>query len=364
MEAANSNLTLKHKIIDDTTKNTPVIQKLSKFYTEHDSIYLKEEDQQSYESPLLERLRYNLGIETQGLTALTMIFTPATGEELYAELDGKVNAINDQGTPNIYGEIEISPRSYYNFFKRFDATGKLKFVGRWDNPELDIHATHEDYRQAPQELAEETKSLAQTNLPSTQQTTEQKVIVELKIGGTRFEPKLTMAMKVQLKPGEEPVDWSTQAKGGDVQSDAIAFIITGKFRDQLTRKEQQEFTDLGSAAGTSVASSLLSSIFSDVLKKEFPFILRTEVSYRGGSIQEGTSLNVSATAFKGHLRVGGKILNDIGNTNVSYQLSLGDFLNYLKLRNLYLEIQRKVESANPEDKKLTNEARIFYRFSF
>ena len=364
MEAANSNLTLKHKIIDDTTKNTPVIQKLSKFYTEHDSIYLKEEDQQSYESPLLERLRYNLGIETQGLTALTMIFTPATGEELYAELDGKVNAINDQGTPNIYGEIEISPRSYYNFFKRFDATGKLKFVGRWDNPELDIHATHEGYRQAPQELADETKSLAQTNIPSTQQTTEQKVIVELKIGGTRFEPKLTMAMKVQLKPGEEPIDWSTQTKGGDVQSDAIAFIITGKFRDQLTRKEQQEFTDLGSAAGTSVASSLLSSIFSDVLKKEFPFILRTEVSYRGGSIQEGTSLNVSATAFKGHLRVGGKILNDIGNTNVSYQLSLGDFLNYLKLRNLYLEIQRKVEGANPEDKKLTNEARIFYRFSF
>jgi hypothetical protein len=363
IETANANLSLRYIVIDDTSKKDRANERISKFYSENDSNKGSNfRPDEIHTSPLLDRLRYNLSIETRGLTALTMIFTPATGEELYAELDGKINAVNDDGTPNLYGSIEISSRSYYNFFKRFDATGKLKFVGKWDNPELDIQATYEGYRQTPQASISENTSAEQSSSTSTQQSTEQKVIVELKIAGTRFEPKLTMSMKVQLKPGEVPVDWAS--KGGDVQSDAISFIVTGKFRDQLTSKEQQDFTNLGSVTGTSVASSLLSSIFSDVLKREFPYIRRVEVSYLGGNFQAGTSVNVSATAFKGYLRVGGRILNDIGNTNVSYQLSLGEFFNYLRIRNLYLEILRKVEGDNPEDKKLTNEARIFYRFSF
>jgi hypothetical protein len=364
-ETANSDLTLRYVVIDDTTKQEKAGQKISKFYSEIDSAEASaEKNGEIREYSLIDRLRYNLSIETRGLTALTMVFTPTTGEELYAELDGKINAINDQGIPNLYGVIEISPRSYYNFFKRFDATGKLKFVGNWNNPELDINATYEGYRQITQTTTTENAPIEQTNLSAAQLSTEQKVIVELKIGGTRFEPKLTMSMKVQSRTDENPVDWASEAKGGDVQSDAISFIITGKFRDQLTSKEQQDFTNLGSATGTSVASSLLSSIFSDVLKREFPSIRRVEVSYQGGNFQAGTSLNVSATAFKGHLRVGGRIFNDLGNTNVSYQLSLGEFLNSVKIRNLYLEILRKVEGDNPDDKKLTNEARIFYKFSF
>ena len=355
-----SSYSLRQVVVDDTTKKLQEEQKISRFFMDPDMS--GEQLQTSTESPLIDRLRYNLNIETRGPTVLTMIFTPTTGEELYAELEGNVNAINEEGKPTIYGTIEVTPRSYYNFFKRFDANGKLRFIGQWNNPELDIQASYEGYKQeseTPSALSSESQSPLSSQSPK-----EQKIIVELNITGTRYEPKLALGMKVQLKPGDEPVDWSTQAKGGDVQSDAISFIITGKFRNELTSREQQEFTDIGSSTGTSVASSFVSSIFSDVLKQEFPFIRRADISYRGGSFQEGTSVNVTATVLTGYLRAGGKILNDIGNMNLSYQLNIGDVFKSPSIRNLYLEIQRKVEGDTPEDKKLTNEARLFYKFSF
>jgi hypothetical protein len=361
-ESINQNLTLRYRAIDDTTRIPIATVPVSRYFAETDSI--DEQTNRTVESPILDRLRYNLNVETRGPTALTMIFTPATGEELYAELDGKASVINEQGTPNIYGEIDVSPRSYYNFFKHFDAKGKLKFVGQWNNPELDIQATYEGYKQETIQPTTDQKTIEPTTPSVTSQPTEQKIIVTLVISGTRMEPKLAMTMKIQKRPGEDPVDFTSHAKGGDVQSNALAFIITGKFRDELTSRDQQEFTSLGSATGTSVASNLLSSILSEVLKREFPFIRRADVTYRGGSVQEGTSINVTATVGKGSLRLGGTILQDIGNTNVSYQLNVGDLLNIPTIRNLYIEIQRKVEGDNAEDKKLTNEARVFYRFSF
>ena len=353
----NSQLLLNYIVIDDTSKKPAGQRQTSKFYEKADTFAVTQgASPDSYRRTpgdilFIDRLRYNLTIETHGTTAIKMIFTPATNEELYAELEGQATAVNDDGTPKIYGDIEVSPRSYYNFIKKFDATGKLKFVGQWDNPELDIQAQYEDFGQVP------TGDTLQ----------QQKVIVDLDITGTRYEPKLVMGMKVQLRPEDDPVDWSTKAKGGDVQSDAISFIVTGKFRDQLTSRDQQQIGTLGSATGTVAASNLVSGILSDFVRHEFPFIRSAGLSYQGGDFQQGANVDVSATLYKGRLRVGGKILNDLGNANVSYLVSLGDVLNSTTIRNLFIEFQRRVEGenpSNPDDKKLTNEARLYYRFSF
>jgi hypothetical protein len=176
-------------------------------------------------------------------------------------------------------------------------------------------------------------------------------------------------MKVETEPGKPPIDWSTQAKGGDIQSDAISFILTGKFRDELTSQEKANLlTDVGPSAGSSVVSgftsNLLSGILTDYLRQEFPFIRSAEVTYNGGNIQEGAELRLSGEAFKGYWRFGGRILNKIGNANVSYQLNLGDVFNTTSIRNLFLELERKVEGTEYSEDKITNAARIYYRFSF
>jgi hypothetical protein len=292
-----------------------------------------------------------------------MIFTPTTNEELYAEMEGKVTAINNNGTATIYNEISVTSRSYYNFFKRFDARGKLNFVGPWDNPELNIRATYEGYRQLPTQRP--TGVAVEGPVQTLDTRPEQKVIVELHITGTRYEPKLTMGMKVQIEPGREPENWASYAKGGDIQSDAISFIITGKFRDDLTSSERDNLaSNFGSAGVSGFTSSLLSGIFTDFLRKEFSFIRNAEISYQGGNIGSSADVRVSGAAVKGYFRVGGKILNDLGNANVSYQTSVGDFFNTTSIRNLFIELERRVEGDYTEDRRVTNNARLYYRFSF
>lgn len=349
-EANEKSTTLQYVMIDDTSKPVaPSEEKPRRFFTITTPVEQAGPKPEMAEPALLERLRYNLVIETKGTTAIRMIFTPATSEELYAELEGKLNAVNERGTPSIYGDIEITRRSYYTFFKKFDATGKLRFYGPWDNPELDINATYQSIRSVD--------------------SIQQPVRVELHITGTRYEPRLDMAMKIQLERGGEWVDWSTQARGGDVQSDAISFILTNKFKDDLTSREragiQSSFVSTtGGSMVSGFTSTLLSGIFDDFVKKEFPFIRSVEVSYGGGNIQEGADVRLSGEAFKGYFRFGGKILNNVGNANVSYLLSLGDVFSAPAIRNLFLQLERRVETDVDERDKETKEARLYYRFSF
>jgi hypothetical protein len=349
---------LNYVLVDDTTKTTHDTLTFSrKFYRVQDTTSSSPEERKIRRAKpsFVDRLRYNLGIDTKGTTAIKMIFTPSTNEELYAELEGKVTAINDRGAATIYGEITVLPRSYYNFFKRFDATGSLRFVGPWDNPVLDIDATYESYAQAQ-------NTLGQSAANDEQRSVEQKVIVKLKITGTRYEPKLAMTMQIQKDPSSIAEEYTS----GDVQSDAISFILTGKFRDKLSSAERENIaTSFGSAGVSGLTSGLMSSIFTDFLRQEFPFIRSAEVSYGGGSLQESANLRLSGEAFNGYFRFGGKILNDINNANVSYQLSLGRMLNVQSIRNLFIELERKVEGSDlTEDKKLTNNARLYYRISF
>ncbi|HMD14081.1 MAG TPA: translocation/assembly module TamB domain-containing protein, partial [Bacteroidota bacterium] len=112
-----NNLILPYIVIDDTTKINSGQEKLSKFYAVDDSSSDSHQYTAIKASPLLDRLRYNLNIETKGLTVVRMIFNPTTNQELYAELEGKITAVNNTGTPSIYGEIEIGSRSYYTFVK-------------------------------------------------------------------------------------------------------------------------------------------------------------------------------------------------------------------------------------------------------
>ena len=356
-------LALNHYIIDDTSKikgDTTVIH-ISKFFSGNGFQETEPRQQEKSQAiSLIDRLRYNLTIETQGTAAIKMIFTPATNEELYAELEGHASVINSQGTTNVYGDITVLPRSYYNFFHRFDANGTIKFVGPWDNPELKVIAKYEG-RNTGSLVLDPSKEATTSSLETTTPLSDQRVIVLLDITGTRYEPKLSMSMKVQ-RPGttgdENLVDWS-----GDVQSDAISFILTGKFRDDLSTGEQQNIASaVGSTAGSGLTSNYLSGILTDVLRREFPFIRTAEFSYAGGN----PNVRVTGDVLHGRFQVGGNIQNEEGRSkfdpNVSYQVSIGDITNNRSLRNLFIELQRR--EANFNDDKKTYETRIYYRFSF
>lgn len=302
-------------------------------------------------SRFLNGLTYDLALSTKGTTNIRMIFNPTTNEELYAELDGKIYIQRYSNRNYFIGEISISDRSYYNFFKKFEAAGKLKFIGDPNNPELDIKATYTGFRQVQ---------------ASPQDTTiiDQKVIIGLDITGTRLEPNLKMSIKIDDK------DYNELIQSGDLQSDAISFLFTNKFKDDLTNKEKSEIiAGIGTSAGKSIiagaTSTMLSGILTDFLRKEFGFIRTAEVTYAGGSLQQSADLRLSGQIFNAYWRFGGKIFDDINNANVSFILNFGDVFNSPKVKNFFLELERKVDGRDYGiDKKLTNSAKIYYKWSF
>jgi hypothetical protein len=345
-----SELSIPIAVIDDTTKATPVPERPSevRYFGAQAVGPLRPVSINNTGLPtksFLDGVHYDLVVESSGgNTEIRMIFFTATGEELAANISGKVS-ITEDGKRWI-GDMTVD-RASYNFYKRFEADGKLRYTGDFLNPELDIKAEYQGTRTRQDSSKTE------------------KVIVNLKITGTRREPKLDISMTI------DDIDYYSYSglKSADVNSDAIQFLIAGTF--PLTQSQKNDIAlTIGSTVGASLvtgATSLLTSNLSDFLRRETGFINSIEFSYGSqGSFGESADIRVSGVAAGGLWRYGGKILNDpFSNANVSILYSFGNIFNRPSLRNFMFELERRVETSTiGQVRAEINSARLFYRFSF
>jgi hypothetical protein len=295
----------------------------------------------------MDGLGYDLDIDASGgNTEIRMIFDPATSEELVAAIDGRFTITGDG--KRWTGELTIN-RAYYNFFKRFDATGSIRYTGDFLNPELNINATYQA-----------TRTVQDTSASSPPQRSE-KVIVTLKISGTRKAPKVEFGMTIN------DVDYYNYSgtTSHDLQTDAISFIVAGNFPLNANQRSDLTTQAQSMALNTTLtgASSVLTEKFSAFLRRQTGIDVNVELNVAG---REATELRLSGTAWNGYWRYGGTILNDpLANANVSILYSFGTIFDNPTLRNLMFELERHVEpSVITNDLKRINSARVFYRFSF
>ena len=299
----------------------------------------------------LDGLRYDLDIEaTGGDTEIRMIFNPISSEELMATIDGKFS-ITEDGRRWL-GDLRVS-RAYYNFYRRFDAEGRIRFTGDFMNPEMDITATYRGSR-----------TVRDTVLGDK----DERVVVTVRITGTRNEPKLAMNLTI------DDVDYSAYQgvnKSNDVQSDAIGFIIYGSF--PLTTVQRGDVSaEVEKTLRKSLltgASSLLTGTLSEFLRSQTGFISSVELDFNAKTGRsESADIRLSGQAWSGYWRYGGQILDDpLGNANFSVLYSFGSIFQKPSLRNLMMELESKVERGTfgqANDLRRTNSARMFYRFSF
>lgn len=343
------------RVVDDTvTATTPHSRTLATQYfevdTESDRPDARDADVQQPSKSFVDGIRYDLDIECAGgNTQIKMVFNSATSEELLGNINGKFS-ITEDGKRWI-GTLTID-RAYYRFIKQFNADGTIKYSGDFLNPELDITAKYEGVR---------------AGIDSTSSNRPEKVVVSMSITGTRLAPKLEWSMTI------DDVDYYSYkgATSSDVQTDALAFILAGTF--PLSRSQANDVAaDLRPTARSSLvtgASSLITNAFSDFLRRETGFIYSFEFSYGlEDKVGEAADIRLSGVAAGGIWRYGGKILNDpFYNANVSLLYSLGEIFERPSLRNFMFELERRVETSSIgeiNDRKLTNSARLFYRFSF
>jgi len=299
----------------------------------------------------LDGLRYDLDIEATGSdTEIRMIFDPISSEELMATIDGKFS-ITEDGRRWL-GDLRVS-RAFYNFYRRFDAEGRILFTGDFMNPELDITATYRGSR-----------TVRDTVLGDK----DERVVVTVKITGTRTEPKLAMNLTI------DEVEYSAYQgvnKSNDEQSDAIGFIIYGSF--PLTTVQRGDVSaEVEKTLRKSLltgASSLLTGTLSEFLRRQTGFISSVELDFNAKTGRsESADIRLSGQAWSGYWRYGGQILDDpLGNANFSVLYSFGSIFQKPSLRNLMMELESKVERGTfgqANDLRRTNSARMFYRFSF
>lgn len=312
--------------------------------------------QDESDKSFLDNIGYDLVIQTQGVTQVRFVFTNLTNEELFALLRGRAAFTKDGDQVRLTGEVELGSGSYYNNIKKLDASGKLRFTGNPFNPELDVLARYEGIYKGKRDTTSTLSTGSTTSADA--RGLEQKVVVKLYITGTREQPKV----KAELERYDQ-VGNLIQETRGDVEADAIAFLITGSFRDELTQQDRLSLASTSVLGG--LTSSVLSGPLTDLLRKEFGIIRSVDVLYYGGSFQESADVRVTGELGDAVFRLGGRVLNDINNANVSIQFPMSAILGSEKWRNLVLEAERRVEGVESFDQRRESKGlRLLYRITF
>jgi hypothetical protein len=299
----------------------------------------------------LDGISYDAYVETQGPTTLRFIFNTQTGEELFADLQGRLYFNRTPETSRLAGQVEVSNRSYYYFIKKFEATGKLLFTGNILNPELDVTATYQG--------THDTTSTRPTGKTAGTKAAPQ-VLVTLKITGTRNEPMTKISLQTKAYSDTEWLKWSE----GDDEANAVSYILAGQFRDELT--DQQRMGLIGTNLGFALAWGSVNGLINDVLRRSTSgYIQSMDVIYVGGQFSQSPDLRLTGQVGEAVYRMGGRILNDLTNANVSVELPVSSFVNSERYRNLILTLERRVEGIqNTDERRASNGVRLFYRFIF
>jgi hypothetical protein len=332
--------------VDDTTRVVTTKRKaVEQYFTdrngrERDALAGDETPSVSF----MDGMKYDLNIETTGgSTTIELIFNSLTAEKLVATINGRFSIRGEKS--HWVGDLTIS-QAYYNFLKRFEAEGKIRYTGDFLNPELDITASYQSRRT----VQDSTGHL------------DEKVVVIFKISGTRREPKIETSMQI------DDIDYANYKglKSNDVQSDAIQFIVYGTFPLTVTQRNEAN-PDLQKQLGASAitgAASMLTGALSEFLRTQTGFINSVDIRYGG---TRGAEIRLSGSALNGFWRFGGRFVEEpLANADFSLLYSFEAIFGRPALRNLMFEFERRVESSSLQlnDLKRVNSARLFYRFSF
>lgn len=306
----------------------------------------------------LDGISYDVSVETQGPTTLRFVFNTQTSEELFADLQGRLYFNRIPGISRLTGQVEVGNRSYYNFIKRFEATGKLLFTGNVLNPELDVSATYEG--------THDSTNQSQTLGGCTGPDKPHQVLVTLRLTGTRNEPSTKISLQTRVPPSRDWTNWQC----GDEEDNAMFFIFTGQYKNELTDQQRTGLigANLGSSLGSAFASGMFTGPVSDAIRKNlWGGFQSLDVLYSGGQLGQSADLRVAGQVGEAVIRAGGHVFTgDLGNANVSVELPMSYVVRVDRLRNLILTLERRVEGIQnaEEQRRASNGIRLFYRFTF
>ncbi|RPI17816.1 MAG: hypothetical protein EHM58_07715 [Ignavibacteriae bacterium] len=327
-----------YRLISDSTKHIDTVIYISPEKINQVDPFMRTYAVLTEPKASVTNLVYDLNIRTTKNAYVSAVFNQLTGEELFGEFNVNLDITNENSKEmNIYGDVNIVGDSYYRFYRNFKVgQSKITFNGPADDPYLDIHAVY-------QSRAGGTNTFGPQNAPDELQTSNEGVLIILDIKGKKSQPELTLKI----------FEGNSEVTGTDGQSEAISYLLFGVSRNELTAQQRNT---LARNVGANVGSSFLSSVVGNVMREIAPFIVSAEVNYDpSGNVYSGTDVRVTSEFGDATVRIGGKILSGINNTEVSVQYPLNRLFNINVSNNLILELSREIDDAS-----LSGERQLLY----
>lgn len=306
-------------------------------------------------SSFLDNISYDLNIDVQSPTSVLFIFNTQLSEQLFADLKGRLAFIKSASQTRLSGEMTLESRSYYYFFKRFDASGKIDFTGDPLNPELSVRAKYEGIHTLSLDTLANAGN-AEIRTASGQRLTSERVDVVLQISGTKNKPKTKFDLEFPDR------DKNSQYVSKDIDADAMSFLVTGYFKDELDPQQRGSFLTANMLSG--LTAGLLTGPLTNALKKQISAIQSVDLQYYGGDWNK-TDVRVTAEISSAVIRFGGRVIEGINNTNVSVEVPVGSMFGSDQWRNLLFKYERKVDAVESVDQRTqSNSLSLFYRIIF
>ena len=282
---------------------------------------------------------YDFRVKIEDEARITFMLAQAANQKLNAELKGELKYEKSGAVQNIQGELQLLEGSTLEFIKTFSAQGTIKFESDITNPNLNIVATYTNYLTASDSVAG---------------VTETEVAVKIKLKGTLDELSknfATMEDNIAVYEGADNIRDNKPSLDKD-KSDAVWFILTGKFANEVTSQDKQDFDKMLGGTATSLAGSLLGGL----LNTYFGDLVRT-FDVRTASTGTKFSLSGSYKGFRYTVGASTSVFNDLSAANIRVEYPL--------LNKLFIRLERKEAiSETNYPSEMINELGLKYRFEF
>lgn len=190
---------------------------------------------------VMDMLALDLAIKTERNMNISIDFKNLTRDRLFGEVNADLRLSSNRGRLLATGEVDVVGNSYYRFYRDFKVKeSKIVFNGPIDKPKLDIRAVY-------------------LNTKSTEQfgtITNNPIQVVLTVVGEPSNPEIGLKL----------YENGTEMQGNDATSDAITFLLFGKYKNELSASESQS---VATGIGSTVGSLYVTSFFGQVLRDLF-----------------------------------------------------------------------------------------------
>lgn len=284
----------------------------------------------------LSKVQGKIKLSLKNNVSMMLIFNQELNQRLFADLKGAVVYNFSGNQTSTQGEIELTQDSYLVFYQKFLASGEIRFESSLSNPYLDVVATYSNYYVQGDTINQTIKD----------------VVIKLKLIGT------VENLGKNLVSNKENIEVSIDGTADPTKdaSDVVAFILVGKFKDDLTTEDKTSTISTWGSTFQSAASSLLGSVITNFANSILGDVLRN-VEFR--KVGEETKFSFEGKVKDLRFKVG-------GGTDVFQNFALANIhLEYPISEKLFLRIIRKQSQLQASKQtEMINEVGLKYKVEF